>query len=60
MLVPVVTKCFRVIWTNDQNLGLTFCEFIVVPAQLRHVPVAEWSKESPVEDQQYVILTFEL
>jgi hypothetical protein len=50
MLVPEVLECCTVFWTNNQNLGLASDELFVVLAQLRHVPAAEWSKESPVED----------
>jgi hypothetical protein len=60
MFVPVIYESCFVIWTNDQDLCLEFDEVLIVPAQLRHVPAAEWSKESPVEDKQNVFLTLEL
>jgi hypothetical protein len=35
-------------------LSLPFEKILVVLAQLRHMPLAEWSKKAAVENEQYV------
>jgi len=48
---PVLLKGVHVVWANDDNFGFTRYKFLIVLAQLRHVPAAEGSHQPPVEDQ---------
>lgn len=54
LFAPVRCKGAGIFWTQDDHLSLPFCEFLVVLAQLRHVPAAEWSKKATVEHEQHV------
>jgi hypothetical protein len=54
MLLPISCKGFGVFRANNDHLSLTFDEVLIVLAQLRHVPLAEWSGKAAVENQQHV------
>ncbi len=52
MLAPIRFKGAGIFRTYDDHLGLPLDEFLVILAQLRHVPAAEWSNEAAVEHEQ--------
>jgi hypothetical protein len=60
MLAPIGFKCFRIFRTDHNHLRLPFFKFQIVLAQLRHVPLAEWSGKAAIEYEQYVGLPFEI
>lgn len=53
---PVQRKCQTVFRSNHQDHGVLFCEFVVILAQLRHVPSAEGSEKAAIENEQDVLL----
>ena len=53
-------KCIRIFRTNREDASLPFFKFQIVLAQLRHVPLAEWSGKTAVEHQQDICLSFEI
>ncbi len=59
MFVPVGLKGLRILWADDQNLGLPVDKFLKVLTQLRHMPLAKWSDKSAVENQKNIGLPFE-
>ena len=52
MLPPVSRKSTGIFRAQHNHLRLACDKFRVILAQLRHVPLAEWSGETMVEDQQ--------
>jgi hypothetical protein len=50
MIVPPISKLRWSFEPNGNYFRATLDEFVVVLAQLRHVPAAVWSAETPVED----------
>jgi hypothetical protein len=57
LLAPVSFKCQSVFRANNHHFGLATDKFLMVLAQLRHVPPAEGSHKSPVENQDQVFMT---
>ena len=55
-LFPIVCKSLFIIRADDDDLGISFYETVVLMTQLRHVLPAVWSHESPVEYQDDVFL----
>lgn len=55
--IPVSPEIPGIFRAKDENLGVELLEFTVVPAQLRHMAVAEGSGKSAVEDQHHAFLT---
>jgi hypothetical protein len=53
-------KGFRIIGTNNDHLSLTFDEFLIVLAQLRHVPLAKWSGKATVEHEQNIFFAVKI
>jgi hypothetical protein len=53
-------KCLRGFGTNHHNLRAGSNKLFVVMAQLRHVPLAEWSGEAAVQDENYMAFAFEI
>src|SRR5512138_1463128 len=43
MLMEIGLKCTGILRTDDNHAGLPFFKFSEILAQLRHVPLAEWS-----------------
>ena len=56
MLFPVIIKNCLALRAHNQYLRITFNELLIVSTQLRHMPAAEWSKESPVKHQKNILL----
>jgi len=54
-LLPVGHKSLLVFRTDSDNFAVTIRELLVVLAQLRHMPAAVRSHETPVENQHYVL-----
>jgi hypothetical protein len=54
MGMPVSFKGPGVLRTNHNHLRLPLEKLRIILTQLRHVPLAEWSGEAAVEDQQYI------
>ncbi len=54
VLFPISLKSLCIFRADDHHLRPPFDEFLIVLAQLRHVPLAERSGKGAVEDQQYV------
>ena len=48
---PIQFEMFSVFRTDHDDLGFLSLKFCIVAAQLRHVPLAEWSDEAAVEYQ---------
>ncbi len=57
VLFPVHGKCLRPFGSNHNHFRLLRDKLIIVPTQLRHVPAAERSEESAIEDQQNVFVS---
>ena len=53
-LFPVFLECFGVFRTGHENFRIQFCEFFIIPAQLRHVRAAEGSNKAAVENEHNV------
>jgi len=47
---------FMIFWTNHQNFRFPGQKFVIVLAQLRHVPAAERSDKTAIEYQDYIAL----
>jgi len=60
MLLPIGLKGFGIFWPDHNYLRLPFDEFWVILAQLRHMPLAEWSDKGAVENQQHVRFTMKI
>ena len=58
--LPVLGKGICIFRSDDHDLGFLLCEFVIVLAQLRHVPPAERSDKAAVEDQQDVLLALKI
>jgi hypothetical protein len=56
LALPVVSEGIRTVWSDDNNLSTALGEQQVVLAQLRHMPAAERSLESAIEDKRNVLL----
>jgi len=54
VLFPIGLKSLCVFRADHHHLRPPLDEFLIVLAQLRHVPLAEWSDKGAVEDQQHV------
>ena len=57
--LPKIPEGLLGIWTDCDDLCVSLGEPLIILAQLRHVPAAEWSGKAPVEDQEKVFLSFE-
>ena len=51
MLLPVFGKGIGIFRTDNHNFGILCQILIVILAQLRHMPAAEWSEKAPIENQ---------
>jgi hypothetical protein len=60
MLSPISGKSFGIFWANHDYLSLPFNKFLIILAQLRHLPLAEWSGKPPIKYKEYVRLTVEI
>jgi len=60
MLLPIRCKSFAIFRTNNDHLSLPLDKFLIILAQLRHVPLAEWSGKAAVEHEQNVRFTAEI
>jgi len=60
VVLPEGCKSAGVLRAKDDDLRVTFFEFLKVLAQLRHVPLAKGSGKTAIEDQNNVALTFEI
>lgn len=59
VFAEVVFKSVLVVRSNDNHLGAAIDKYLVVLAQLRHMPAAEGSLEAAVEYEQYSFCTLE-
>jgi hypothetical protein len=57
VLFPVHEKCLGALGSNHNHFRVLRDKLVIVLAQLRHVPAAERSEESAVEDQQNVFVS---
>jgi hypothetical protein len=55
---PIFLEGGLVIRTHYQDYRIFCIEFVVISAQLRHMPAAEWSKKAAIEDQDNILLKF--
>jgi hypothetical protein len=60
VLLPIGCKGFGVFGAEDDNLRLSLDKFLMILAQLRHVPLAEWSGQAAVEDQHHMRFAAEI
>jgi len=51
VLFPIHGKRIRILGSDHNHFGILSDKFVIVLAQLRHVPAAEWSEKTTVEDQ---------
>jgi hypothetical protein len=58
--MPICGKSFFIFGSNYDDLCLPVNEFLIVMAQLCHMPLAEWSHESTIENKQDVGLSLEI
>jgi len=58
--MEVFFKSVAIFRAYDQDLSPNFLKLVMILAQLRHVPAAERSDETAVEDQQDLLLTFKI
>ncbi len=56
--IPVLAELLRAFWANDDDEGVAKYEFLIVLAQLRHLPLAEWSYKPTIEHQKHVFLSY--
>jgi len=54
IFLPILGEGCLVLRSDDDHFGLAGAKFMIVLAQLRHVPAAEWSHKAAVEDQQEI------
>jgi hypothetical protein len=54
MAMPEIGERCLVFGADGHDIRISLKEFIIIPAQLRHMPAAVWSHETAVENQQYV------
>jgi len=52
IFLPVFAEGCLVFRPDDDHYGLAGGKFLIILAQLRHVPAAEWSHKAAVENQQ--------
>lgn len=60
MFLPVPAKGRRTFRTDNQDHAILGLKSSKIAAQLRHMPAAERSEKSAVEDQQYILLAPEI
>ena len=60
VFLPIAGKSAGIFGTEYQNLGILFYEFIVILAQLRHMPLAERSEETAIENQQHILFVLKI
>ncbi len=60
MIPKIGLKCCGILRADDNHAGLPSVKFNEVPAQLRHMLLAEWSIEPAIEDEQDVGLAGKL
>jgi hypothetical protein len=60
MLFEICFESGGILWANDDYLGPPLNKFRILLAQLRHMPLAEWSGEGPVEYQQHIGFSAEI
>lgn len=60
MFAEIGRKFLGIFGSDDQNDHISFDELLAILAQLRQVRAAERSLKAAVQDQQDVLLTFEL
>ncbi len=58
VFAPVGRKSPLIFWTDHHDARLALDKFLIVLAQLRHMPLAEWSDEPSVEYKQEIRLPF--
>ena len=56
VLAKIGRKGIRIFRADHNHFGPVLHKFWVILTQLRHMPLAEWSGESAVEYQQYIVL----
>jgi hypothetical protein len=56
LLLPIISKCFCVLGTHHDDLGVPIGKLGKISAQLRHMPAAEGSPEATIEDQDDVLV----
>ena len=57
---PIFYERIFIFRANDENHSVFVLKFLVVLAQLRHMPTAERSDKAAVENQQHGLLTTEI
>lgn len=60
IFAPVGSESSVIFRTDHDNFGLAVHKFLKVMAQLRHMPLAEWSGKAAVEDDQDVVCSAEI
>ncbi len=60
MLLPIFTEGSGVFRSNHDDLSVPAGKFFKVTAQLRHMPLAEWSGKAAVENQQNIVFAEEV
>jgi hypothetical protein len=60
MFLPVAGKGLFILGPENQNNRLLSHELIIIEAQLRHVPLAEGSEKTAIEDQQHILAALKI
>lgn len=60
MFLPVCGKGQCIFGANYHDFDILFQKFVVLTAQLRHVPLAVGSKKAAVKNQEYVLFLFKI
>jgi len=55
-LCPIVPESIGLLRSGYDDFRIQLYELLIIPAQLRHVRAAEWSKKPPVENDQHIFL----
>ena len=58
--LPIAAKGLGILWPHNDDHRAPLDEPIIVLAQLRQVPPAEWSREAPVKDQNHMLPATEI
>ena len=57
---PIQRKCEAVFGADHHDHGILCCEFVIILAQLRHVPSAVGSEKAAIENQEDILLCLEI